>query len=200
MSVAPITLATSSQHAEPEPRSAWSELDTLDFAAAPEAPGTQGPPMPEIPRDLSAATTRELRILCNQLYRVLDTDFPPFGVQEDYEAVVELLASREARAAERSESEKLREKFRDNPVSSRFELFHDGIMVGYVKYDMRAGRIRLLETVVGPGYRQSGLEPVLVRQALLSAHRRRLAPIPYCKHVQAFLTEHPQFRALIPVG
>ncbi|TKV26104.1 N-acetyltransferase [Arthrobacter sp. NamB2] len=200
MSVAPITLATSSQHGEPETHSAWSDLAALHFAEAPEASTLPSPEMPDVPSDLSTATTRELRILANQLYRVLDADFPPFGAREDYEAVVELLAHREARAAERTESENLREKFRDNPVSSRFELFHDGTMVGYVKYDMRAGRIRLLETVVGPAYRQSGLEPVLVRQALLSAHRRRLAPIPYCRHVQAFLTEHPQFRALIPVG
>ncbi|WP_104119029.1 GNAT family N-acetyltransferase [Arthrobacter sp. B1805] len=200
MSVAPLTLATPSRRAEPGPPTAWSDPDAVDFSAPPETQGSRGPEVPEVPRDLAAATTRELRILCNQLYRVLDTDFPPFGVQEDYEDVVELLAHREARAAERTESENLREKFRDNPVNSRFELFHDGTMVGYVKYDMRAGRIRLLETVVGPAYRQSGLEPVLVRQALLSAHRRRLAPIPYCQHVQAFLTEHPQFQALIPVG
>ncbi|MHA7178896.1 GNAT family N-acetyltransferase [Arthrobacter sp. MDB2-24] len=199
MSVAPLSPAPS-QHAEYGSRSAWSDLDAVDFAPAPDSPAALGPVIPDVPHDLSAVSTRELRVLCNQLYRVLDTDFPPFGLQEDYEAVVETLADREARAAERSESEKLREKFRDNPVGSRFELFHDGTMVGYVKYDMRAGRIRLLETVVGPDHRGSGLEPVLVREALLNAHRRRLAPIPYCRHAQAFLAENPQFRALIPVG
>jgi predicted GNAT family acetyltransferase len=199
MSVAPLFPAPS-QHAEHASRSGWSDLDAVDFAAAPDSPQPVGPIVPDVPHDLSAVSTRELRILCNQLYRVLDMDFPPFGAQEDYEAVVQVLADRETRAVERSESEKLREKFRDNPVNSRFELFHDGTMVGYVKYDMRAGRIRLLETVVSPSYRQSGLEPVLVREALLDAHRRRLAPIPYCRHAQAFLAENPQFRALIPVG
>lgn len=201
MSVAPLTLATPSQHAEPDSRSTWSsDAEAADFSASPDSPAASSPAVPDVPRDLSTVTTRELRILCNRLYRVLDMDYPPFGVQEDYEAVVEVLADREARAAERTESENLREKFRDNPVSSRFELFHDGTMVGYVKYDIRAGRIRLLETVVGADHRHSGLEPVLVRQALLSAHRRRLAPIPYCPHAQAFLAENPQFRALIPVS
>lgn len=197
MSVAPLTLAMPTHHAEPGSRVTGRDLDAVEFA--PEALGTPGPEVPDVPHDLSSVTTRELRILCNQLYRVLDTDFPPFGAQEDYEAVVEMLADREARAAEHSETEQLREKFRDNAVSSRFELFHDGTIVGYVKYDMRAGRIRLLETVVGPAYQRAGLEPVLVREALLNIHRRRLAPVPYCPHAQAFLAENPQFRALIPV-
>ncbi len=199
MSVAPLSPASDTQHAERGSQHSWPELDAVDLTA-PESPADLAPEVPDVPHDLSSVTTRELRILCNQLYRTLDTDYPPFGVQEDYEAVVEVLAQREAQAAERTESEKLREKFRDNPVSSRFELFHDGTMVGYVKYDMRSGRIRLLETVVGPAYRRAGLETVLVREALLNAHRRRLAPIPYCRHAQAFLAENPQFRALIPVG
>ena len=200
MSVAPSSLASAPQRDARDSLSTWPDLDTANFAATPDSPGELGPAAPDLPHDLSAVTTRELRILSNELYRALDTDYPPFGVQEDYEAVVEVLAEREAQAAERTESVKLREKFRDNPLNSRFELFHDGTMVGYVKYDMRAGRIRLLETVVGSDYRRAGLEPVLVRQALLNAHRRRLAPVPYCRHAQAFLAENPEFRALIPVG
>lgn len=198
MSVAPPSLDVEPLPSGLDPRSPWTGPDAL--VAAPWSPASLTPEVPELPHDLSGITTRELRVLCNQLYRVLDTDYPPFGVQEDYEAVREVLAVREARAAERAESEKLREKFRDNAVSSRFELFHDGTVVGYIKYDMRGGRIRLLQTVVGPEYRGVGLEPVLVRAALLDAHRRRLAPVPYCPHAQAFLAENPQFQALIPVG
>ncbi|WP_104180760.1 GNAT family N-acetyltransferase [Arthrobacter sp. B0490] len=200
MTLAPLSPDTVTQYAERGSWSTSSDLQDRDFADAAVVPGPPAPEAPEVPTDLSAISTRELRILSNQLYRILDVDFPPFGVREDYEAVAEALEGRDARAAEQTESAKLREKFRDNTVSSRFELFHDGVMVGYVKYDMRAGRIRLLETVVGPTYGRSGLEPVLIRQALLSAHKRRLAPIPYCRHAQAFLAENPQFRALIPVG
>jgi predicted GNAT family acetyltransferase len=199
MTIAPLSPDTLPQQTGPDV-STPSDLQDIEFAEVPGTIGSSGPEAPEVPSDLSTVTTRELRILSNQLYRILDGDFPPFGVREDYEAVVEALDARNARAAERTESAKLREKFRDNTVSSRFELFHDGIMVGYVKYDMRAGRIRLLETVVGPTYGNAGLEPVLVREALLSAHRRRLAPVPYCRHAQAFLAENPQYRALIPVG
>lgn len=198
MSVAPPT-AIPVEHTAADSPTLWSDPDIAAFTT-PDAPAALGPEVPEVPVDLSGVTTRELRILCNQLYRALDADYPPFGVLDDYETVVAVLAEREARAAERSEAEQLREKFRDNPVNSRFELFHDGTMVGYVKYDMRAGRIRLLETVVGTAYRMAGLEPVLIREALLNAHRRRLAPIPYCRHAQAFLAENPQFRVLIPAN
>ncbi|WP_105033050.1 GNAT family N-acetyltransferase [Arthrobacter ruber] len=200
MTVAPLSLTGTHQDEERAATSTTPDLHAVDFAPATGVAEPLTPEVPDLPFDLSAVSTRELRILCNQLYRVLDTDYPPYGVQDDYETVVAVLDSRRARAAEQTESGKLREKFRDNPASSRFELFHDGTMVGYVKYDMRAGRIRLLETVVGPDHSRSGLEPVLVREALLSAHRRRLAPVPYCRHAQAFLAENPQFRALIPVG
>ncbi|WP_052273760.1 GNAT family N-acetyltransferase [Arthrobacter sp. L77] len=194
MSVDPLP-PTSGPADRPAPGT-WA--DVLDFPdpAAREAPdaGT-----PEAPRDLSSVSTRQLRILCNELYRALDADFPAYGVLDDYAAVVAAITDRESRAAERAEAEQLREKFRDNPAASRFELFHDGVLVGYVKYDLRAGRLRLLQTVVGSAHHRQGLEPVLVRKALLNAHRRRLAPVPYCAHAQAFLTENPHFQALIPV-
>lgn len=175
-------------------------LGTIDFATAYASPEPSVGTAPEVPFDLSTLSTRELRTLSNQLYRVLDRDLPPFGTYEDYVSVTEALTERTARAAEVTESEELREKFRDNSVSSRFELFHDGTMVGYVKYHLRAGRIHLLETVVNPGFRGAGLEPVLVKEALLNAHRRRLAPVPYCRHAQAFLAANPQFQALIPLN
>jgi hypothetical protein len=53
---------------------------------------------PLIPADLSVVSTRELRILCNQLYSALDVDFPPYGAQGDYAALVNELEQRAARA------------------------------------------------------------------------------------------------------
>ncbi len=178
--------------------SLWTADDGVVVEEIVTKPGRPGPSAPVVPRDLSTTTDRELRALSNQLYRVLDTENVPFGALEDYEAVVEALTTRTVHAAARTEAGKVREKFRDNSVTSRFELFHDGIMVGYLKYDLRRGRLRLLETVIGAEFLYSGLEAVLVREALLNAHRRRLAPIPYCRHAQAFLAENPQFQALLP--
>ncbi len=193
MTVAPTSPA---RHPDVQPRNAWSDQpDTVAFI---DAPGESEPEVPQVPSDLSAASTRELRILCNRLYRVLDSDFPPFGAREDYAEVLEVLEERAARALLRPEADGLRETFRDNPAGSRFELFVDGTLVGYLRYQLRAGRILLLETVAGPAHRDTGLEAVLAKAALLSAHRRRLAPVPYCRYVQSFLAENSQYRALVP--
>ncbi|KNC20335.1 hypothetical protein AC792_01265 [Arthrobacter sp. RIT-PI-e] len=107
---------------------------------------------------------------------------------------------RASQATDRGGADTLRETFRDNPAASRFELFLDGTMVGCLKYRLRAGRMHLLETVVAPGHRDTGLESVLVSQTLLNAHRRRLAPVPYCAQVQSFLTENPQYLTLVPAS
>lgn len=195
-----MTVATSTPLSQPDsqPRNSWAEQpDMPAFDAAPEVAELE---VPELPEDLSAVSTRELRVLSNRLYRLLDTDFPPFGVAEDYTDVVEALEDRVARAADRTERESARETFRDNSSGSRFELFLDGTMVGYLKYHLRAGRIHLLETVVSPTHRDMGLEPVIIKEALLSSHRRRLAPVPYCGQVQSFLAENPQYRALVPAS
>jgi hypothetical protein len=45
--------------------------------------------------DLSSASTRELRMLCNQLFAALEEDFPPYGARENYAAVVTQLEERE---------------------------------------------------------------------------------------------------------
>lgn len=93
-----------------------------------------------------------------------------------------------------------REKLRNNPLNSRFELFDDGVMIAYLKYDLRAGHITLLETVVGTDYRGRGLESVLIRHCLLDAHQRRLKTIPYCPHAQAFLAANPHFTSFVPTS
>lgn len=51
-----------------------------------------------VSQDLSGMSTRELRVLSNQLYRSLEADFPPYGTREDYVMVTEELEQREARA------------------------------------------------------------------------------------------------------
>jgi predicted GNAT family acetyltransferase len=89
-------------------------------------------------------------------------------------------------------------QFRDNALFSRFELYRDGALAGYVQYEMRGGQVFLLHAVVDPRFRREGLEPVLLRAVLLDAHRRRLAVMPQCPEAQQFLTDHPQFLPLIP--
>ncbi len=150
------------------------------------------------PDELGETSTRQLRLLCNLAYQLLDTEHPSLETRERYDALVEELERRELQAGTRGSIDDAREKFRDNALFSRFELYRNGVMAGYVQYDMRGGNILLLHSVIDPRFRRLGLEPVLMQAVLLNAHRRRLAVMPYCPEAQDFLSQNPQFLSLIP--
>lgn len=157
------------------------------------------------PRDLSVVPTRKLRALCDQKYEQLDGDYPPGQAREQYGALVEEIERREATAENpetvarpRAAPGGPREAFRDNPLLSRFELFHEGILAGYVKYEMRGGDVLLLQTVTDPQFSKMKVEPVLIQHILLNAHRRRLAVTPFCPKARGFLTDNPQYLTLLP--
>ncbi len=152
----------------------------------------------EFPADLSEVPTRQLRTLCNRVYQLLDCDFPSTETRDQYEALVEELERREAAVEVRTEPEGMREVFRDNVLFSRFELYRNGVMAGYVQYEMRGGDVLLLHAVVDPRFRKMGLEPFLMQSVLLNAHRRRLAVTPYCPEAQEFLRANPHYLALLP--
>jgi predicted GNAT family acetyltransferase len=152
----------------------------------------------EFPADLSEVPTRQLRTLCNRVYQLLDCDFPTMETRDQYEALVEELERREAAVEVRAEPEGVREVFRDNVLFSRFELYRNGVMAGYVQYEMRGGDVLLLHAVVDPRFRKLGLEPFLMQSVLLNAHRRRLAVTPYCPEAQEFLRANPHYLALLP--
>lgn len=156
------------------------------------------PPDAGSPGYLAAASTRELRILCDRTYRVLDSDFPSPESRERYDVLVEELERRELQAERRGSVNDTREKFRDNALLSRFELYRNGVLAAYLQYAMRGGDILLLHSVIVPRFGRLGLESVLMQAVLLNAHRRRLAIMPYCPEAQDFLNDHPQFLPLIP--
>jgi predicted GNAT family acetyltransferase len=153
----------------------------------------------EVPFDLTEETNRDLRRWSNALYKVIDSDFPPYGACDDYERITAELERRTAKRAQASPS-MVREKFRDNALSRRFELFRNGSLAGYVSYTMRAGALRLHRTVITEDFESMGIEGILTRNVILVAHKRRLAAIPYCPVVQGFLRENPQYRQLMHVS
>ena len=69
----------------------------------------------DVPDDLRAVSTRQLRILCNRIYQRLDLDRPSPESRERYHAVVEELERREAHA-EQQEAEAGPAGFRDTAV------------------------------------------------------------------------------------
>lgn len=55
----------------------------------------------------------------------------------------------------------------------------------------------LVETA---GFEGQGLGRVLMRRAMLSAHKRRLSVVPGCAPAEAFLERNPQYRTLVPTA
>lgn len=210
MSIAPLSLNTMLAGAVPAVPDGHTPSDdlggsSLQLAHRTTTQGTEDfgalstvtEPLLQVPFDLSDVSHRELRRWSNRLLKALDSDFPPYGTSEDYERVVDELRQREDEARSEPTGTSTREKFRDNPMNRRFELFRNGMLAGYVAYTMRGGTLRLHRTIVADTFDGAGIEKVLIQNVLLAAHKRRLATIPYCHQAQAFLDAHPHFRALI---
>lgn len=149
--------------------------------------------------DLSALSFKQLRTLCNQAFRALDADHPPYGAAACYSALVEELDVRRSRMREPVATRKPRLGFRDNMMLSHFELFDEGVLAGYVRYRQQGGQLILTETVVLPHFLEAdlGVEPVLLRHVILEAHHRRLEVTAACPVVRAFLSTYPQYSALV---
>lgn len=171
----------------------------VDWNAAPAAlpsPASR-PDESEFPDDLTVVSTRHLRVLCNQTYRQLDRDFPPAEAIYQYEELVREIERREVQAESNVPPVRVRTGFRDNALFSRFELFSDGTMVGHVKYELKSSYAVLIQAVVDPRFDPTDVEPALIRQVMLNAHRRRISVVPYCPRVRNFLREFPQYRTLL---
>ena len=148
------------------------------------------------PEDLAALSTRQLRVMVNQAYKLMDTAYPPAGATDRYEMIVDELEHRAQQAMERGSVHQPKETFRDNPLYSRFELFIDGTMAAYVKYTMVGAQIILRDGVEQPAFRDQGVDGTLMRHVVLNAHKRRLSLVPQCPMAFSFLADNPQYRSL----
>lgn len=158
--------------------------------------------------DFSLASIRELRVMANQLYRLIDADFPPAEATERYEAIAEELDLRSTQTTDHDlrsgqikdagVAERAQEIFRDNPLYCRFELFIDGTLAAYMKYTMHGGQLNLTDGVEQPGFRDRGIDMVLMRHIMLNTHKRRLRVVPQCPSAFAFLADNPQYLTLAP--
>ncbi|RJT81792.1 hypothetical protein D6T63_03240 [Arthrobacter cheniae] len=147
--------------------------------------------------DIRALPIRRLRVMVNQVFRLMDTSHPPYGVLERYDLLVDELEHRAHQAADRGAAYQAKEAFRNNPLYCRFELFVDGSLAAYVKYEMKGGQLFLINGVEQPEFRDLGIDATLMRHVVLNAHRRRLNLTPQCPMAFSFLADHPEYQALI---
>lgn len=80
---------------------------------------------------------------------------------------------------------------------SRFELFEDGTMAGFLKYSAGCHAISLQQTHISPDFRGRGMSGALIGQVLDQMHRRRVLILPQCPLVGGFLRTHRQYLDLV---
>lgn len=184
----PATLA-------PVGQSETIDLEQLSsWVALQQEPGDSPANEALTPAEVASLSMRRLRMLVNQAYALMDTDYPSARAVERYEMLVDELELRAEAAENRNATKTSREKFRDSPLHCRFELFMDGNLAAYMQYRMSGGDLTLIMGTELPGFRDQGADQTLMRNIVLNAHKRRLKLTPSCPMAYAFLTDHPQYQ------
>lgn len=86
---------------------------------------------------------------------------------------------------------------RDNKERFRYEILDDGVVAGFVQYNMRGGRLFLVHTEIREEFSGRGLATQLIRGALDDARRRNLRVVPICPFVETFIEKHPDYDDLV---
>jgi len=85
----------------------------------------------------------------------------------------------------------------DNPERSRFELFADGQLVGFLTYRPSNGVLVLDHAEIDPACRGTGRGAQLVRGSLDDLMRRGFVIRPTCPFVVRFIEENPAYLGLL---
>lgn len=99
----------------------------------------------------------------------------------------------------------------DNPDKSRYEIEVDGEIAGFVGYRLTANDghdglsghddqddIAFLHTETDERFRGKGIASHLIQATLDSARERKLAVLPFCPFVRAWIGEHRDYVDLVP--
>jgi predicted GNAT family acetyltransferase len=86
---------------------------------------------------------------------------------------------------------------RDNPEELRYEILHEGELVGGIWYRTAPGVVVLVHTEVEPSAEGQGVGSRLVSGALDDIRARGLRVAPVCPFVAAYLRRHPEQRDLV---
>jgi uncharacterized protein len=85
----------------------------------------------------------------------------------------------------------------DNPERSRFELFSEGQLVGFLSYRASSGVLVLDHAEIDPADRGTGRGAQLVRSTLDDLMRRGFVIRAACPFVARFIAEHPEYQGLV---
>ncbi len=91
----------------------------------------------------------------------------------------------------------MRAEVQHNVEASRYELVHDGRVVGVADYRVRDGAVVFPHTEVDPALRGQGLAAQLVRHALDDVRSTGRRVVPSCWYVARFIDDNPEYADLV---
>jgi uncharacterized protein len=89
-------------------------------------------------------------------------------------------------------------KIVDDTELSRFEIYDDAELAGYITYQLEPGSLALNHTQIVPEFQGRSFAGTLVRHVLRDASERGLAVLPHCPFIRQWLVEHPEFIGVVP--
>ncbi len=85
----------------------------------------------------------------------------------------------------------------NNAAASRFEILRDGAVAGYLDYRTHGNTVDLTHAHTEPPLRGQGLAGMLVQGALDVIKVEKMAVIPTCPYVAAWISDHVEYQDLL---
>ncbi len=86
----------------------------------------------------------------------------------------------------------------NNQELRRYQLYERGDLAGFVQYSMRGEELWLHYTQLKRRYKSEETVNALFLHVLEDVLRRRLAIMPFCPAMRAFMVERPEYADLVP--
>jgi len=86
----------------------------------------------------------------------------------------------------------------NNREELQYQLFEAGELAGYVQYRMSGNEMWILHSSLARNFKSPDLVTALLRRVLEDAHFSRVAVVPFCPALRAFLAANRQYLGLVP--
>lgn len=91
----------------------------------------------------------------------------------------------------------MKTRITDNPAASRFEVFVDDELAGFVTYRRAPGEITFVHTEVFSKWEGKGVGSALARGVLDDARANSLKVVPRCPFIKGYIDRHAEYQDLV---
>ena len=88
---------------------------------------------------------------------------------------------------------------RDNEAGQRFEIWVDGELAGFARYQPQGSDYAFTHTEIDDRFEGQGLASTLARSVLDTMREAGAHILPYCPFMRSYVERHPEYLDLVPV-